>query len=219
MYQSLEIMPTSSKDICLEHIDPISSDHVCGLRVPLNEILAEGSYNYAKSNKFVPYRVKNHPAPVNPGDTGEFLIDGVWTVLKFYSDRWHAEARRIGCASTKNRSWKTDPDLHVFCSSKGGKAAVKAGYHFTANGCHTSEKQAARTRGLKVWTNSQTLEERKIPKDQLLPEPWIPRRLKVSYDPSGEKWWYNPETDHQLKTRGECPGPGYENRRRRKTDK
>ena len=82
-------MPCSPTDISLEHIDPRNHPLICGLRNDHNEIFAEGSYNYAKHNKFVPYRVGEYPAPVNHGDIGEFLIRGSWHVCEFFREWWH----------------------------------------------------------------------------------------------------------------------------------
>lgn len=212
-------MPTSSSQITLEHIDPINHDLICGLRNCFNEILAIGGYNYSKTNKFVPYRVHEYGAPVNYGDMGEFLINGEWTVTEFGGDEWHRETRRIGFGATKNRVCHTDPLKHQKISSLGGKVAVSAGYHFNANGRHTSELQKARVTGRVWWTNSLTHEMKRLPANQTLPDPWIKgKRHPNNYSPIGEKWWYNPVTDHQVKTKGECPGPGYENRRRRHDD-
>lgn len=207
-------MPTSPTDICLEHIDPVNSDHICGLRVPLNEILAEGSYNYAKTNKFVPYRVKDHPAPVNPGDLCEFLINGDWVVLEFYSEPWHAEARRIGCSSNKNRVCHTNPELHREISRRGAESLLKLGYNFASNGCHTSENQSKRVQGKAFWYNPVTGHGTRSIKQ---PGEGYEKRRKpfVNGNQGGWKWWYNPETDHQVQAQVQ-PGPNYLNQRRPK---
>lgn len=152
-------MVYSPDSITLEHIDPINHHLICGLCNKSNEIFASGSYNFAKTNKFVPYRICSHVAPVTYGDIGEFLIDGVWVVTAFGGKEWHAETRRVGFASTKNRSFVTHPALHKRASSKGGKAN------------------------------------------------------------KGTTWWYNPVTDHMVKTFHGCPGSGYENRMRRTSDR
>ena len=88
--------------LTLEHIDPISSDHICGLKNSYNEILADASYNFRKSNCFVPYRICKYSAPQNFGDSCEFLIQDEWKVCKFGDEVWWKEAHRIGCAHNKN---------------------------------------------------------------------------------------------------------------------
>ena len=168
---------TSPNDITLEHIDPLNSDHICGLRVPSNEVMAEGRYNYAKANKFVPYRINGFPAPVNPGDLCEFLFYGEWVVSEFFGADWHEEARRIGCSSNKNRVCHTNPELHREISRKGAQRLKELNVNFGTNGCHTSQKQS----------------------DRII----------------GKKWWYNPQTDHQLRSQTK-PGPDYKNQRRPK---
>jgi len=85
-------MNNHSATFTLEHIDPQNSALVSGLRVDLNEILAEPSYNYSKGSLFVPYRVCDYPAPVHPGDTAEFLIKGEWVITEFYGEWWRLEA-------------------------------------------------------------------------------------------------------------------------------
>lgn len=178
----------------VDHIDPLHSDHICGLNVSINIAQTDVSYNAAKSNKFVPYRVNVWPAPHLFGDVCEFLIDNVWTVCEFGGDVWHAECRRIGCGSTKNRVCQTQPELHVKISSLGGRAAVAAGYHFTANGCHNSERQAVRVKGKKWWHHPETQEEKRatacpgegfiLGKNQKSIE-----RMKASL--TGRKWYHN----------------------------
>jgi hypothetical protein len=208
-------VPTSPTQITLERIDPINHHLVCGLKNSFNEILAIGSYNYGKTNKFVPYRVCNFEAPVNYGDLGEFLIDEHWIVTEFGGEEWHRETRRVGFGATKNRICHTDPFKHREISALGGKAAVEAGYHFNANGCHTSELQTARVRGRVWWTNLRTMEMKRVPKNESLEYPWVKgKKHEKHHSPLGEKWWYNPVTDHQVKSKNGCPGAGYENRRR-----
>jgi hypothetical protein len=82
--------------LTLEHIDPCNGVLVSGLRNQFNEVLADDSYNYRKTNRFVPYRVCEYPAPVTFGDIGEFLISGEWVVCEFGGDAWWAESNRIG---------------------------------------------------------------------------------------------------------------------------
>jgi len=83
----------------LEHIDPRNSDHICGLENEFNEVIADSTYNKRKNNRFVPYRVCEHLAPVTFGDIGEFLIEGKWVVCEFGGKTWWGESSRIGCAS------------------------------------------------------------------------------------------------------------------------
>lgn len=82
--------------LSLEHIDPRDSNFVCGLENEFNEIWVETSYNARKTNRFVPYRVCEHPAPTMFGDTGEFLIEEKWVVCEFGGKGWWAETNRIG---------------------------------------------------------------------------------------------------------------------------
>jgi len=86
----------------LEHIDPKKSHLVSGLTGnDYNEIIAEESYNKRKNNRFVPYRVCEHPAPVTFGDIGEFLIEDEWIVCEFGGETWWAESNRIGNAQVE----------------------------------------------------------------------------------------------------------------------
>ena len=85
----------------LEHIDPLKSKFVSGLKNDHNEILADESYNKSKNNRFVPYRVCDYPTPVTFGDTGEFLIEGEWVICEFGGPKWWAESNRIGNAQVE----------------------------------------------------------------------------------------------------------------------
>lgn len=87
--------------VTLEHVDPRNGVLVSGLCNEFNEIFADRSYNCRKSNRFVPYRVCNYPAPINEGDVGEFLIGGEWVVCEFLGPEWWEESNRIGNANTK----------------------------------------------------------------------------------------------------------------------
>lgn len=82
----------------LEHIDPKDSEFICGLDNEFNEIRVSDSYNSRKTNRFVPYRVCEYPAPTFFGDVGEFLIDGEWVVCEFGGETWWMESNRIGNA-------------------------------------------------------------------------------------------------------------------------
>jgi hypothetical protein len=87
----------------LEHIDPEKGVLVSGLSVRENLIIAEESYNKRKTNRFVPYRVKDYPAPVTFGEVGEFLIEGEWLICEFGGPEWWAESNQIGCSQTSSR--------------------------------------------------------------------------------------------------------------------
>lgn len=92
------------QSVSLEHIDPIRHTLICGMRNDLNEILASLSYNARKTNRFVPYRVCDHPTPVTFGDMCEFLIEGEWVVCEFGGEIWWSETNRVGNATT-HRNW------------------------------------------------------------------------------------------------------------------
>jgi hypothetical protein len=84
--------------LTIEHIDPRNGVLISGLENEFNEIFADYSYNSKKVNRFVPYRVKDYPAPVNEGDIGEFLIEGEWKVCEFMvpGGLWWRESNKIG---------------------------------------------------------------------------------------------------------------------------
>jgi hypothetical protein len=96
--------------LSLDHIDPRWSEGrdyqlVCGFSEgPLaenNEIIVDHGYNSRKVNRFVPYRICEHPAPVTFGDVGEFLIGGEWVVCEFGGPEWWGESNKIGCSVTR----------------------------------------------------------------------------------------------------------------------
>jgi len=87
----------------VEHIDPQKGVLVSGLDVESNLIIADESYNKRKTNRFVPYRVKDYPAPVNFGEIGEFLIREEWVVCEFGGEEWWQESTKIGCSQTSSR--------------------------------------------------------------------------------------------------------------------
>jgi hypothetical protein len=87
----------------LEHIDPEKGILISGLDVRDNLIIADESYNKRKTNRFVPYRVKDYPAPVTFGEVGEFLIEGDWVVCEFGGPEWWEESNKIGCSQTASR--------------------------------------------------------------------------------------------------------------------
>ena len=154
-------------DLSVDHIDPRWEEGrnyqlVCGLDCESNLLLVELSYNAAKQNKFVPYRIDVFPAPIKFGDTGEFLIDGNWTVCEFGGVEWQTESRLIGCGSTQNRVWVSDPDYHMECSLKGFAGKLPdMGYTFATNGCHTSGLQSERTKGKLGWWNPELKKQKR----------------------------------------------------------
>ena len=91
---------TLSDVITVEHIDPRTHHLICGLENEFNEIMADHSYNSRKTNRFVPYRVCEHNAPVTFGDYAEFLIEDEWVVCEFGGAVWWAESNRIGNSCT-----------------------------------------------------------------------------------------------------------------------
>jgi len=122
-------MPCSPKDITLEHIDPLQHPLISGLKNDFNEVMALGSHNYSKRNRFVPYRGE---APINFGDAAEFLIKGEWMITNFGGDWWTMEAVRLlqvyGVhGGPKPVDWETRIkekeellDIHVIVSSPNG---------------------------------------------------------------------------------------------------
>ena len=93
-------------NLSLEHVDPRKGVLVSGLENEFNEIITDSTYNSKKVNRFVPYRVKDYPAPVNEGDLGEFLVGadiltdspGNWVVCEFMvkGGIWWVESNRVG---------------------------------------------------------------------------------------------------------------------------
>ena len=101
----------SSKTLTLEHIDPRNHTLVSGLKNDFNEVVADASYNYSKSDYFLPYRVQNYSAPVNPGDLGEFLIQGEWVVTEFMGEWYVHEAQKYSQRMTGLKNYGKDSTL------------------------------------------------------------------------------------------------------------
>jgi hypothetical protein len=108
--------------LTIEHIDPRKGVLVSGLENEFNEVIADSSYNYRKTNRFVPYRVCDYCAPVTFGDIGEFLIKGEWKVCEFGGEEWWQESNRIGNSQvqkpfqgkTRTQEWKDNNSaLHI----------------------------------------------------------------------------------------------------------
>jgi hypothetical protein len=103
-------------NICLnslsvDHIDPTSSDYVCGLNQPNNLRLIDLELNKYKSNAFVPYRLKNScSAPSEEGNMCWFLVKEEWVWIPFCGEQWWEEAAKIGYSRTNRRgsSWYTN---------------------------------------------------------------------------------------------------------------
>ena len=89
--------------LTVEHIDPRKGALVCGLGVKKNLIIVDESYNKRKTNRFVPYRIKEYPAPVNFGETGEFWIKNSWVTCKFGGEEWWEESSKIGCSQNSKK--------------------------------------------------------------------------------------------------------------------
>ena len=162
--------------VSLEHIDPIRHSLICGLRNDLNEILASLSYNARKTNRFVPYRVCEHPAPVTFGDMCEFLIEDEWVVCEFGGDIWWAESNRVGNATNTRRcglrTWsEEDMVLRREILKKAREARNLSDNHFSEMG--------KKCKG-KAWYH-QYVDGKKITKRSKtpLPEPWIKGRGKI----------------------------------------
>jgi len=100
----------------VEHIDPRNHSLVCGRKVIENEIICDHSWNSAKQNRFVPHRICDFPAPINPGDLGEFLIGGNWVVCEFAvkGGIWWIEANKIGCGSSTRGGRKAQASRNNF---------------------------------------------------------------------------------------------------------
>lgn len=112
-------------DLTLEHIDPRNGELVCGLCNEFNEIFADFSYNARKTNRFVPYRVCDYPAPTTFGDIGEFLIEEEWVICEFGGTEWWAESNRVGNATTKGIEKTVSHPNTIAAKKKRGKEAAR----------------------------------------------------------------------------------------------
>ena len=137
----------------VEHIDPKNGVLVSGLDIDINVIIAEESYNKRKTNRFVPYRVKTYLAPVNFGETGEFLIDGEWMICEFGGTEWWAESTKIGCSQTSSR--KNFEASRVFFDGDRWKKETREKMSESARkpGAQPPHKKAAQSRAVSE-TNS-----------------------------------------------------------------
>jgi len=140
----------------VDHIDPLKSEFVCGFDIQLNAISADISYNRAKSNAFVPYRVKDHLAPQRFGDLCEFLIQGEWIICEFGSTKWWDEAYRLGYSRTNKRGtkWFYDPATEL-----GFMVTDEEAYEFglvkgRLNHSPQLPKDGSQIRGKKAFTNN-----------------------------------------------------------------
>lgn len=115
--------------VTIEHIDPRNGRLVSGLCNEFNEILSDHSYNSRKTDRFVPYRVCDYPAPVTFGDVGEFLIGGEWVVCEFGGPEWWEESNAIGnsCTTGGRTSGKVNiAKMPKEAKSRGGSANTPA---------------------------------------------------------------------------------------------
>lgn len=135
--------------LSLEHIDPRNGVLVSGLRNEANEIVADYSYNSRKSNRFVPYRVCDHPAPVTFGDFCEFLIEGEWVVCEFGGEIWWKETNKIGCNATARAK--------APATKKQKKAAQKTGLANKGRVHNLSPEAKARKRAGSVLAGKATI--------------------------------------------------------------
>jgi hypothetical protein len=94
--------------LTIEHFDPRKHPLVCGLDVEENVSVVDESYNKRKTNRFVPYRVKEYNAPRFFGDTGEFLIKNEWVVCEFGGTEWWDESGYLGCSQTSRKRYYPD---------------------------------------------------------------------------------------------------------------
>lgn len=98
----------SKETLTLEHIDPRNHTLVTGLKNDFNEVLADASYNYSKSDYFLPYRIHSYNAPINPGDIGEFLIQGEWVATEFMGEWYVHEAQKYSRRMTGLKHYNKD---------------------------------------------------------------------------------------------------------------
>lgn len=229
------------KGLTLEHIDPRDHPLIKGLENEFNEVLAEGSYNFGKCNKFVPYRVKDYPAPVNPGDIGEFLIGVDWHICEFFGEWWKTEAIKILRDFELQKSgqttefWSTELDeyvsrsgAHVICCSYDGKiggltlakktckhgTTGKAGY---VQDMIKTQSCCAKGHWEEINPDDKERRIRKRVETQRSNNPdhfvILGQKAAATNAERPRSWWWNPETDHQTMCH-EYPGEGYLNRRR-----
>ena len=114
----------------LDHIDPLWEEGrdyqlICGFSTLENEIIVDYSYNSRKTNRFVPYRVKDYPAPLFFGDLCEFLIRGEWTICKFGGTEWWVQSNDNGCGPTKGGKRRSECGSHVQATLEGRRKAIQ----------------------------------------------------------------------------------------------
>jgi hypothetical protein len=172
----------------VDHIDPLKNEFICGFDSELNTISADLSYNKAKSNAFVPYRIKNYAPPIKFGDTCEFLIQDSWIVCKFGSNRWWKEATRIGYSRTNTRGtiWCHDPETGEE-RMLSPKDALKNGYVPGRLNHQPSFPEVSPVKGKKSFYNKVTGEHRYFDfnPDPSLWERGLPQKMRIKMSESG----------------------------------
>jgi hypothetical protein len=110
--------------LTVEHFDPRKHPLICGLDVQENISVVNESYNKRKTNRFVPYRVKEYGAPKFFGDIGEFLIKSEWIICEFGGPEWWEESGLLGCSQT-SRKRKFPDATRVFFDGKRWKKETR----------------------------------------------------------------------------------------------
>lgn len=176
-----------------DHIDPVSSQLICGLDVAENYAEIPWKSNREKWNAFLPYRLpKGWRRHEVFGDWGWFLIQDKWVLTQFGSDEWWDEVWRVGFCLT-NRPHRIEMCKDEFCHLYYEKemSMKELAEHY---GCSSSIiLKRFKTFGLKPRRRHVTL--KKVPSGA---------RMK------GKRWW----CDGEKETKSfECPGPGFYNGR------
>ncbi len=108
----------------VDHIDPLWKEGrdyqlVCGWDDPLNYCERESTFNTAKSNRFLPWRVISgeiSSVPINQGDLCLFLvgadierdIPGEWVLMEFLSEEWFAATHQTAGGVRALEEWRKD---------------------------------------------------------------------------------------------------------------
>jgi hypothetical protein len=171
----------------VDHIDPLKSKLICGFDVCSNVIKSCLKYNKAKSNAFVPYRVRSMPAPQKFGDIAEFLIEDKWVICKFGGNRWWKEAKKLGYSRTNTRGtfWVHDPSTGKELMVR-NKMDIPIGFvkgrNTTILNIEILRKNSGTLRGKKAFFNKQTNELKYFNKnpDENIWESGLPKQMKIN---------------------------------------